>query len=97
MARNRILVVDESEVQPAVPVNIGYRSSHSGLFAAILAICDTRFHAGVGESAVAIVALEDAGLRIDSDVYIRPVVPVVIECRDGEGITLTRSCNSRLL
>src|SRR5208282_3879090 len=72
-------------VEPAVTVVVGHSHTHSGLLMAILAIGATCDHGDIRERAVVIVVEEDARLRIDGDINIRPaiVVEVVGNGRDG--------------
>src|SRR5277367_819846 len=65
-------------VEPAVAVVIGHANTHSGLFVAILAIRAAGDHRDIRKGAVVIVMKKNAGLRIDSDINIRPAVIVEI-------------------
>ena len=76
-------------VEPAVAVVIGHAYAHSGLLVAILAVRAAGDHRDVRKRAVVIVVKENAGLRIDGHIDIRPAVIVEIVGNGRDGIART--------
>ena len=72
-------------VEPAIAVVVTDGDAHSGLLVAIFAVSASGHDGDVGESAVVVVAEQDAGLGIDRDVNVRPavVIEIVGDGRDG--------------
>src|SRR5580704_178261 len=82
------------DVEPAVAVVVGDGDAHSGLLMAAIAVGATGHYSDIGESAIMIVLEENARLRVDSNINIRP--PIVIEVvRDrGDGVPRSRFENA---
>ena len=75
-------VIDEvslRQVDSPVAVVVSRGGTHAGLFTAVFAQGHPRFHAGIGERTVLIIAVENAGLRVHRHVEVGPTVVVVVE------------------
>ncbi len=74
------------KIQPAVAVIVADRGAHSGLLAPVIIKRGARNNGDVGERAVVVVVVEDAGSAVARDVYVRPAVVVIVECGNTEGV-----------
>ena len=73
-------------IEPAVAIVITDCHAHAGLLVAIFAVGASGDDRDIGESAVVIVVEQNAGLRVDRDINVRPAVVVEIVGDRGDGI-----------
>ena len=84
-------------IKPAVAVVIGNRYPHASLLMTVFAVSTTGHHRDVSERPVVIVVIQDAWLRVHSDIDIGPAIVVKIVRNGCNGISRTRFQNSCLL
>ncbi len=78
------------DIEPAVAVIVPDSDSHSRLLVPVLAVRASRHHRNIRESAVMIVAEQDAGLGIHRDVNVWPAIVIEVASNRGDGVSGTR-------
>jgi hypothetical protein len=76
-------------IEPAIAIVITDTDAHAGLFVTIFAVGASGYYGDVGEGAIVIVVIQNAGLRVDCNINIGPAV--VIEIVGNCGNTISRA------
>ena len=78
------LVFDD--VGPAVVIVVGGIDAHAGLLASVRTVSHARFCAYLGETALAVVVVEQAGRRIVGYVKIEAAVEVIVQPQNAQAV-----------
>src|SRR5216683_1901545 len=87
--------VRAKNVQLAIAIEVGNSATHSCLRAPVFVERRSGDHSHIGEGAVMIVVVQDAGSAVASDINVGPAVIVVVEGRDTERVMPSRLVNVR--
>src|ERR1017187_1911973 len=85
------------DIEPAVAVVVGHGQPHAGLLMSVVVVSAARHDGHIGERAVMIVAEQNARLRVNRNINVRPPVVVEVIGSGGDRIARTGLQNTRLL
>src|SRR5216683_2830090 len=83
------------QIEPAIAIVVRDGGAHAGLLAPVIIKRRARNNGDIGERAVVIVVVQDAGGAVASDENVRPAVVVIVERGNTEGIVAVGLIDAR--